>query len=56
MDGVSGLFKHPVRGAETGGIAGFAKGIGTGVVGLVVKPVVGITDAATDVLEGVRVV
>lgn len=51
-DGVSGLYKNPMRGAERDGFAGFAKGVGTGVLGLVVKPVVGVTDAATDVLQG----
>lgn len=53
-DGVSGLYKNPMRGAERDGFAGFAKGVGTGVLGLVVKPVVGVADAATDVLQGLR--
>ena len=30
------------------------KGAGKGVVGLIVKPVVGISDAATDVFEGIK--
>ncbi|CAN0331147.1 unnamed protein product, partial [Ectocarpus sp. 13 AM-2016] len=51
-DGVSGLIKNPLKGAESGGFAGFAKGVGTGMLGLVVKPVVGVTDAATDLLQG----
>ncbi len=51
-DGVSGLIKNPIRGAERGGFTGFAKGVGTGMLGLVVKPVVGVTDAATDLLQG----
>ncbi|CAN0493785.1 unnamed protein product, partial [Ectocarpus sp. 8 AP-2014] len=51
-DGVSGLIKNPLKGAESGGLAGFAKGVGTGMLGLVVKPVVGVTDAATDLLQG----
>ena len=41
-----------MKGAESGGLTGFAKGVGTGMLGLVVKPVVGVTDAATDVLQG----
>lgn len=49
---MSGLIKNPLRGAESGGFAGFARGVGTGMLGLVVKPVVGVTDAATDVLQG----
>lgn len=51
-DGVSGLISNPMRGAERDGIAGFAKGVGTGVLGLVMKPAVGVADAATDVLQG----
>lgn len=51
-DGVSGLIKNPIKGAESGGFVGFARGVGTGMLGLVVKPVVGVTDAATDVLQG----
>jgi mannose/fructose/N-acetylgalactosamine-specific phosphotransferase system component IID len=35
-------------GAKKGGFAGFAKGVGRGVVGVVVKPVVGVVDAASD--------
>ena len=52
VDGVTGLVQAPLRGAELEGAAGALKGVGRGVVGLVVKPVVGITDAATDLLRG----
>ncbi|CAM9663611.1 unnamed protein product [Discosporangium mesarthrocarpum] len=52
-DGVSDLIKNPIKGAESGGFAGFAYGVGTGVLGLVVKPVVGVFDAGRDVLQGV---
>ncbi len=53
-DGVTGVFVNPYKGAEKDGLAGFARGVGTGVIGLVVKPVVGIGDAATNVLQGVK--
>ncbi|CAM9695330.1 unnamed protein product, partial [Phaeothamnion confervicola] len=53
-DGLSGAFLNPIKGAERGGMRGFAKGMGTGMLGLVVKPVVGVADAATDVLQGVK--
>ncbi len=53
-DGVAGVFVNPYKGAEKDGFAGFARGVGTGVIGLVVKPVVGIGDAATNVLQGVK--
>ncbi|EPS38046.1 hypothetical protein H072_8187 [Dactylellina haptotyla CBS 200.50] len=37
-DGVSGLVTQPVQGAKEGGGAGFWKGVGKGVGGLVLKP------------------
>lgn len=54
LDGVTGVVKAPIRGAERKGIEGFAKGIGKGLLGLLVKPVIGISDAATDVMIGVK--
>ncbi|CAM9302133.1 unnamed protein product [Choristocarpus tenellus] len=51
-DGLSGLYKDPLKGAQSGGLAGFAQGVGTGMLGLVVKPAVGMTDATTEVLQG----
>uniref|UniRef100_A0A7S2PQX2 Vacuolar protein sorting-associated protein 13 DH-like domain-containing protein n=1 Tax=Leptocylindrus danicus TaxID=163516 RepID=A0A7S2PQX2_9STRA len=53
-DGVSGVIRAPMRGAEKGGPEGFAKGVGKGLLGLVVKPVVGLSDAATDIMIGVK--
>lgn len=53
-DGLSGVFLNPMKGAEREGLKGFAKGIGTGMIGLVVKPVVGFGDAATELLRGVK--
>lgn len=54
VDGVTGLVQAPIRGAERGGAAGAIRGVGQGVLGLVVKPVIGVADAATDVLRGIR--
>jgi vacuolar protein sorting-associated protein 13A/C len=53
-DGVTGVVKAPIRGAEKRGIEGFAKGVGKGLLGLLVKPMIGISDAATDVMIGVK--
>jgi hypothetical protein len=53
-DGVTGVVKAPMRGAEKRGIEGFAKGVGKGLLGLLVKPIIGISDAATDVMIGVK--
>ncbi|CAM9140186.1 unnamed protein product [Hapterophycus canaliculatus] len=51
--GASGLFKAPVSGAKKGGMGGFFKGLGKGVVGAVVKPVVGVTDSVMSVAQGI---
>ncbi|KAL3925315.1 MAG: hypothetical protein SGILL_000491 [Bacillariaceae sp.] len=53
-EGVTGVVRAPIRGAEKRGFEGFAKGLGKGLLGLLVKPIVGITDAATDVMIGVK--
>ena len=37
-DGITGLVKHPMSGAKKEGAAGFFKGIGKGVGGLILKP------------------
>lgn len=54
VDGVTGVVKAPIRGAEKRGIEGFAKGTLKGLLGLLVKPMIGISDAATDVMIGVK--
>lgn len=41
MHGVSGFVKEPVRGAKSGGLKGFAKGVGRGTMQLIASPVVG---------------
>jgi len=51
-DGISGVFMAPVKEARTGGIGGFLKGVGKGVVGLAVKPLVGVSDAVVSVIQG----
>lgn len=54
LEGVTGVVRAPMRGAERHGVEGFAKGIGKGLLGLLVKPMIGISDAATDVMLGVK--
>ena len=44
-----------MRGAERKGVSGFAKGVGKGLLGLIFKPVIGLSDAVTDVMVGVKV-
>ncbi|ORX96417.1 hypothetical protein K493DRAFT_329607 [Basidiobolus meristosporus CBS 931.73] len=52
--GISGLVTQPIAGAEKGGLGGFFRGIGKGLVGVVTKPVVGVFDMANNVTEGIR--
>lgn len=54
LEGITGVVKAPMRGAERKGFEGFFKGLGKGLLGLLVKPVIGISDAATDVFVGVK--
>lgn len=54
IEGVTGVVKAPIRGAEKRGFEGFAKGIGKGLLGLLVKPIIGISDGFTDVMIGVK--
>jgi len=54
LDGVTGVVQAPIRGAEKRGLEGFAKGIGKGLLGLLVKPIIGISDGFTDVMIGVK--
>ena len=41
-DGITGLFTQPVRGAKKEGAAGFMKGVGKGIGGLILKPGAGV--------------
>ena len=54
LEGVTGVVKAPLRGAEKKGLEGFAKGIGKGLLGLLVKPIIGISDGIADVMIGVK--
>ena len=54
LEGVTGVVRAPIRGAEKRGFEGFAKGIGKGLLGLLVKPMIGISDGITDVMIGVK--
>jgi hypothetical protein len=50
--GVTGIVMDPLKGAKRDGVTGFAKGVGTGILGVVAKPVAGVIDLASDTLEG----
>ena len=44
----------PIEGASKGGIKGFLKGAFQGVTGLIIKPVTGVLDAASNTAEGIK--
>jgi len=50
----SGLIVEPFKGAQVRGMAGFARGIGIGTVGVVAKPLVGVFDAFAHVSESIH--
>ncbi len=50
----TGLITEPYRGAKKEGATGLAKGTAVGVIGVVVKPVVGLSDAFAHVMESVH--
>lgn len=52
--GISGLALAPVQGASQGGVFGFIKGVGKGIIGLPTKTAIGVLDMASNVSEGVR--
>ena len=47
VKGATGVVMDPIKGAKVDGAVGFAKGVGTGLIGVAVKPGVGIFDLAT---------
>ena len=52
--GVTGIVDRPMEGAREGGVGGFFKGVGVGLVGIVTKPVVGLIDMTTSLTEGIK--
>merc|ERR1711871_1353151 len=51
--GVSGLFTKPIEEAQSDGISGFFRGVGLGVLGVAVKPVLGVADGISTIVKGV---
>ena len=52
--GLTGVVDKPWEGAREGGVGGFFKGVGVGLVGAITKPVVGIIDMTTSLTEGIK--
>jgi hypothetical protein len=53
IEGVAGVFVQPVRGFQQEGMLGMVKGVGKGIVGVAVKPVVGTLDLVQRTTEGI---
>ncbi len=43
VEGVTGIVLNPIRGAQTDGAMGFLRGTFTGILGLPMKPVAGMS-------------
>jgi len=52
--GITGILTQPVKGFSKGGARGALKGVGKGLVGVVVKPVAGLVDMVAYTSEGIR--
>lgn len=52
VDGISGIVKDPLTGAQNEGVSGFVKGVGKGLLGAVTKPVIGVVDVGSSILRG----
>ncbi len=54
VKGATGVVLDPIKGAKVDGAKGFAKGVGTGLIGAAVKPGVGLFDLATRTTQGIH--
>lgn len=53
-DGISGIVYDPYKGAKKHGVTGFAKGAVKGLLGVGIKPVVGVLDLMSKTTEGLQ--
>jgi len=54
MDGITGVVASPYQGWKEDGTAGAVQGLGKGIIGLALKPAVGVFDLASRATEGIR--
>jgi len=54
VDGMTGIFTQPVRGARKDGVEGFFKGLGKGAIGLVTRPAAGVIDFTSGSFDAVK--
>lgn len=52
--GITGLVTKPFEEGKKGGALGFFKGVGQGIVGVAVKPVMGVTEGISTVAQGIN--
>lgn len=52
-EGVAGLFTKPFKGAKRGGVGGFLKGIGSGLLGVATAPLSAVLRVGTSVATGI---
>ena len=52
--GFTGLVTKPIKEARKDGFEGFLRGVGMGIVGVAVKPVLGLTDGITSVASSIQ--
>jgi hypothetical protein len=51
-DGITGVVTQPIKGAKEEGVIGFAKGVGKGIGGLVIKPIAGLHGVSGNISKG----
>ena len=54
FSGITGVVTKPIEGAKQEGAAGFFKGVGKGLIGVVARPVSGVIDLASNTFEGIQ--
>jgi len=52
--GVTGIVTEPIKGVRKEGAVGLAKGLGRGLIGVVLKPTIGTIDLITQTAEGIK--
>ncbi len=52
--GITGLVTKPIQEGKKTGALGFMKGVGMGIAGVAVKPVLGLTDGLSSIASGLN--
>ncbi|KAI6203695.1 Vacuolar protein sorting-associated protein 13C [Aphelenchoides besseyi] len=54
VGGVTGVFTKPIKGARQSGVGGFFKGVGKGLIGVVLRPASGVVDFTSGSINAVK--